>query len=186
MTRITETTLTASPTTCKSTIGLINTSITSLDDMNFIHTSNTNLPTMNMTTTHEMEFQHVDSMTTNMITIQSDIDSLTISLTTPPTTNNTEELTALTTGGNVQTPPQDKQIEVFTIANTTSTPITITIPKMDTPTIIYEEDTLPDLTEIEGIEEEANETSGNMVDISDDEPTFLDEQVTVSTNNSMM
>ena len=55
---------------------------------------------------------------------------------------------------------------------------------MDTPTIIYEEDTLPDLTEIEAIEEEANETSGNMVDISDDEPTFLDEQVTVSTNNS--
>ena len=55
---------------------------------------------------------------------------------------------------------------------------------MDTPTIIYEEETLPDLTEIEAIEKEANETSANMADISDDEPTFLDEQVTVSTNNS--
>ena len=81
-------------------------------------------------------------------------------------------------------PPQDKQIEVFTIANTTSTPITITLSKMDTPTIIYEEDTLPNLTEIEAIKKEANETSANMVDISNDEPTFLDEQVTMSTNNS--
>ena len=83
MTRITETTLTAPLTTCKSTIGPINTSTTSSDDMDFAHTSNTNLLTMNMTTTHEMKFQHVDSMATNMITIQSDIDSLTISLTTP-------------------------------------------------------------------------------------------------------
>ena len=131
-----------------------------------------------------MKFQHVDSMTTNTITIQSDIDSPTISPTTPLTLNNTEEPTAIITGGNVQTPPWDKKIEVFTIANTTSTSITITIPKMDTPTIIYEEDTLPDLTEIKAIEKEANETSANMVDISDDEPTFLDEQVTVSTDNS--
>ena len=107
MTRITETTLTASLTTCKSTIGPINTSTTSLDDMDFTHTCNTNLLTMNMTTTYEMEFQHVDSMTTNMITIQSDIDSLTISPTTPLTTNNTEELTALMTGGNVQTAPPE-------------------------------------------------------------------------------
>ena len=81
-------------------------------------------------------------------------------------------------------PHEIKKIEVFTIANTTSTPNTITIPIMDTQTIIYEEDTLPDLTEIEAIEKEANETSANMVDISDDEPTFMDEQVTVSTNNS--
>ena len=50
MTRITETTLTASPTTCKSTIGLINTLTTSSDDMDFTHTSNTNLLTMNTTT----------------------------------------------------------------------------------------------------------------------------------------
>ena len=127
---------------------------------------------MNTTTTHDMKFQHVDSMTTNMITIQGDINSPTISLTTPLTINNTEELTAIMTGGNVQTPPKDKK------------PITITIPKMDTPTILCEEDTLPDLTEIEAIEKEANETSANMVDISDDEPTFLDKQVTVSTNNS--
>ena len=60
-------------------------------------------------------------------------------------------------------------------------PFTITIPKMDMPTITYEEDTLPDLT---GIAEEENERSGNIVDISDDEPTFLDEQVTVSTDNT--
>ena len=52
---------------------------------------------------------------------------------------------------------------------------------MDMPTIIYEEDTLPDLT---AIEEEENERGGNMVDISDDEPTFLDELVAVSTNNT--
>ena len=184
MTRKIDTILTASPTTCKSTIGLINTSTTSLDDMDFTNTRNTNLLTMNMITTPEMKFQHVDSTTTNMITMQSDIDSLTISLTTPLTLNNTEEPTVITTGGNVQTPLPYKKIEVFTIANTTSTPITITLPKMDTPTITYEEDTLPDLTEIEAIEKEANETSANMVDISDDEPTFLDEQVTISTNNS--
>ena len=52
---------------------------------------------------------------------------------------------------------------------------------MDTPTIIYEEDTPHNLT---AIEEEENERCGNMVDISDDEPTFLGEQVTVSTNNT--
>ena len=105
MTRITETTLTASPTTCKSTIGLINTLTTSSDDMDFTHTNNTNLPTVDMTTTHEMKFPHVDSMTTNTIKIESDINSLTISLTTPPTINNTEEPTAIMPGGNVQTPP---------------------------------------------------------------------------------
>ena len=105
MTRKTDTTLTAPPTTCKSTIGPINTSTTSLGDMDFMNTRNTNLPTMNMTTTPKMKFQHVDSKTTNTITIQSDIDSPTISPTTPPTLNNTEEPTVIMTGGNVQTPP---------------------------------------------------------------------------------
>ena len=81
--------------------------------MDFTHTSNTNLLTMNMTTTHEMKFQHVDSMTINTITIQSDINSLTISLTTPPTINNTEELTAITTRGNVQTPPKIKNGSIY-------------------------------------------------------------------------
>ena len=98
---------------------------------------------MNMTMIpNEMEFEHVDSTTTSTITTQSDITniySLIIIPTTTLTTNNMEEyeLTALTTTGDVQTLPRDKDIEVFTIANTTSTPITITIPKMDTPTIIY-------------------------------------------------
>ena len=114
MTRKTDTTLTAPLTTCKSTIGPINTLTTSLDDMDFTNTKNTNLPTMNMTTTQKMKFQHVDSMATNTITIQSDIDSPTISPTTPPTLNNTEEPTVIMAGGNVQTPPQDINIEVFT------------------------------------------------------------------------
>ena len=114
MTRITETTLTASLTTCKSNIGLINTSTTSLDDVDFTHTSHTNSLTMNTTTIpNEMEFEHVDSLTISLITTLSDITdiySLTISLTTTLTTNNMEEyeLNAVMTTGDVQIPPEKK------------------------------------------------------------------------------
>ena len=62
------------------------------------------------------------------------------------------------------------------ITNTTSTPITITLPKNS---LLYtNDDTLPDLTQIE------NETKEELaevkhVDISDGEQTFMDDNVTV-------
>ena len=70
---------------------------------------------------------------------------------------------------------------MFTITNTTSTPITITIPHIETQTILYDDDKLPDLTQM-GTEQKG--PSDTYVDISDDEPTFLDDEVIVSTNDN--
>ena len=81
----------------------------------------------------------------------------------------------------VKTPPRPNDIEMFTITNMTSMPITIMIPQMDTQALIYEDDTLPDLTHIDGQQTEPNNT---YVDISDDEPTFLDDEVVVNTTNN--
>ena len=42
-----------------------------------------------------------------------------------------------------KTPQRPSDIEMFMITNTTSTPITITIPHIETQTILYDDDKLP-------------------------------------------
>ena len=58
--------------------------------------------------------------------------------------------------------------ELFLITNTTNSPITITIPSKSS---VYEDDTLPDLTQEQDIR------TGNYIDISDEERTFMDDEV---------
>ena len=47
-----------------------------------------------------------------------------------------------------KTPQRPSDIEMFTITKTTSTPITITIPHIETQTILYDDDKLPNLTQM--------------------------------------
>ena len=58
--------------------------------------------------------------------------------------------------------------ELFLITNMTNSPITITIPSKSS---VYEDDTLPDLTQEQDIR------TGNYIDISDEERTFMDNEV---------
>ena len=83
-----------------------------------------------MTTTPIANSQDMDFLHINML------DSLTISLTSGPTvtlTENTEEYqTMFTNTTDAKTPQRPSDIEMFTITNMTSTPITITIPHIET------------------------------------------------------
>ena len=112
-------------------------------------------------------------------------DSPTISLTSSPTvtlTENTEEYqTMFTNTTDTKTPQRPSDIEMFTITNMTSTLIMITIPHIETQAILYDDDKLPDLTQV-GTEQKGS--SNTYVDISDDEPTFLDDEVIVNTNDN--
>ena len=63
---------------------------------------------------------------------------------------------------------QKGQTELFTITNMPISPITIMIPSESS---VYEDDTLPDLTQKEDIR------TGNYIDISDEERTFMDDEV---------
>ena len=132
-----------------------------------------------MTTTLIANSQDMDFLHINML------DSLTISMTSSPTvtpTENTEEYqTMFTNTTDAKTPQRPSDIEMFTITNMTSTLITITIPHIETQTILYDDDKLPNLTQM-GTEQKG--PSNTYVDISDDEPTFLDDEVIVSTNDN--
>ena len=112
------------------------------------------------------------------------LNSLTISLTsslivTP--TENTEEYQMFTNTTDAKTPQRSSDIEMFMITNMTSTLITITIPHIETQKFLYDDDKLPSLTQM-GTEQKG--PSNTYVDISDDEPTFLDDEVIVSTNDN--
>ena len=96
-----------------------------------------------------MEFTHMNRT-----------DSLTISLTTIPMENNTDgdKMTMSMTMIDVKTPPRPNDIEMFMITDITSTPITITIPQMNTQQIIDGDNTLPDLTQIDAQQNGPNNT----------------------------
>ena len=123
-----------------------------------------------------------------------DVDFPTTSLTLTMTyIKNTEmEENSLTTNPNISltinvtnTEEDEMEIErrrtpenlnVFMITNMTSTPITITLP---TSSAVYTNDeTLPDLTSIEN-DRIQEEDEVNCIDISDDEMTFMDENIIV-------
>ena len=153
MTTITETTPTTSLTRNKLINQMTTTLIANSQDMDFLH--------INM----------LNSLTTSMTSC------LTVTL-----TENTEEYQNMFTNAtDAKTPQRPSDIEMFTITNMTSTLITITIPHIETQTILYDDDKLPNLTQM-GTEQKG--PSNTYVDISDDEPTFLDDKVIVSTNDN--
>ena len=86
------------------------------------------------------------------------------------TTNNGDEI-------EMEEPLTPESINLFTITNTTLTPITITLPKSS---FVYKNDdeTLPDLQPIEK-ETTPEEEDYPYVEISDEEPTFMDDKVIV-------
>ena len=77
----------------------------------------------------------------------------------------------------MEEPLTPENINLFTITNTTSTPITITLSKSS---FVYpnDDDTLPDLQPTEK-EQTQEEEDYQYVEISDDEPTFMDDNVIV-------
>ena len=96
----------------------------------------------------------INQMTTTLIANSQDMDMLdspTISMTSSPTvtlTENTEEYQMFTNTTDAKTPQRPSDIEMFTITNMTSTLITITIPHIETQTILYDDDKLPNLTQM--------------------------------------
>ena len=121
MTTITETTPTTSLTRNKPINQMTTTPIANSQDMNFLHINMLNSSTISMTS------------------------SLTVTL-----TENTEEYqTMFTNTTDAKTPQRPSGIEMFMITNMTSTPITITIPHIETQTILYGDDKLPDLTQMD-------------------------------------
>ena len=120
MTTITETTPTTSPTRNKLINQMTTTPIANSQDMDFLHINMLDSPTISMTS------------------------SLTVTL-----TENTEEYqTMFTNTTDAKTPQWPSDIEMFMNTNMTSTPITITIPHIETQTILYDDDKLPDLTQM--------------------------------------
>ena len=77
----------------------------------------------------------------------------------------------------MEDPLTPENIKLFTITNTTLTPITITLPKSS---FVYknDDDTLPELQLIEK-KTTQQEEDYQYVKISDEEPTFMDDNVIV-------
>ena len=127
-----------------------------------------NKPINQMTTTPVANSQDMDFLHINML--NSPTTSMTSCPTVTPTENTEEYQTMFTNTMDAKTPQRPSDIEMFMITNMTSTPITITIPHIETQTILYDDDKLPDLTQM-GTEQKG--PSNTYVDISDDKPTFL-------------
>ena len=87
------------------------------------------------------------------------------------TITNENELKCENVFTNTKMTSSGNKMEVFTITNTTDSPITITIPSFNrSDSSVYDDNTLPDLTK-----EEVR--IGNYNDISDKERTFMDKNV---------
>ena len=159
-------------------------------------------PTTNQTYTDDMD---VDCLTTSLrmnMTNMNSNEPIGNTLTIQPTTrsgNNTTIINTKETEWNsstdepngtmtinaTRTHEEEMDIEqpltpqnnnMFSITNTTLTPITITLPK--TSFVHTNDDTLPDLQPIER-ETTEQQDSANYVDIYDEEPMFMDENVIV-------